>query len=118
MTNMPSTRVRCLAFTNIALQICSRSLVDSLTDFFQGSRKTLQAEAEDQLSDANIYSIRLQSSGDEFTLIRALVVLVATRAIWWLFRILTRKSPLDNIPGPSSPSFISGHLTQFFDRHG
>ncbi|KAL1743131.1 cytochrome P450 [Schizophyllum fasciatum] len=45
----------------------------------------------------------------------ALVALVVVRAIW---RVLSRyllKSPLDNIPGPSSQSLFSGNFRQLFN---
>nr|BAL05087.1 cytochrome P450 [Phanerodontia chrysosporium] len=48
------------------------------------------------------------------------LVLVATAAwaLWRLFRHYILRSPLDNIPGPASSSFIYGNLKEMFNRHG
>ncbi|KAI0648489.1 hypothetical protein C8Q79DRAFT_1008809 [Trametes meyenii] len=35
---------------------------------------------------------------------------------WWLLRRATYRSPLSNIPGPKSDSFIRGNLSRFADR--
>ncbi|KAJ3559695.1 hypothetical protein NM688_g182 [Phlebia brevispora] len=37
--------------------------------------------------------------------------------LWRLFRPYVLKSPLDNIPGPPSPSFFKGNIPQLFNRH-
>ncbi|KAJ3479302.1 hypothetical protein NLI96_g9144 [Meripilus lineatus] len=36
---------------------------------------------------------------------------------WWLLRDLMTSSPLDNIPGPRSPSWLSGHPERLYHRH-
>nr|BED42969.1 cytochrome P450 monooxygenase [Trametes versicolor] len=40
-------------------------------------------------------------------------------AVWKLFRWLSSpKSPLDNIHGPPSPSWLAGHMLQLYNRQG
>lgn len=46
----------------------------------------------------------------------ALVSLIAAVS-WWLLKEFTIRSPLDNVPGPRSPSLLSGHLEDLFHRH-
>ncbi|KAJ7289456.1 cytochrome P450 [Mycena rebaudengoi] len=46
-------------------------------------------------------------------ILRAAVLAVLTYAIWNIARWLLGRSPLDNIPGPPSNSFIIGNLAQF-----
>ncbi|KAK7680834.1 hypothetical protein QCA50_016144 [Cerrena zonata] len=48
---------------------------------------------------------------------RTVIVGAIALTVWGLLRRLTRKSSLDNIPGPPSSSFIAGNLQQFFDKH-
>ncbi|PCH42180.1 cytochrome P450 [Wolfiporia cocos MD-104 SS10] len=53
-----------------------------------------------------------------YLLMQCLSIAVLTSAAWRFIRWITARSPLDSIPGPSSPSFWTGHLPHFFDRHG
>ncbi|KAI0357063.1 cytochrome P450 [Trametes cingulata] len=46
------------------------------------------------------------------------VLFAATYLVWKLLRALYRSAPLDNLPGPSSHSWLTGHLLQLFDRQG
>ncbi|KAJ7289426.1 cytochrome P450 [Mycena rebaudengoi] len=46
-------------------------------------------------------------------IIRTAVLAVLTYAFWNIVRWLLGRSPLDNIPGPPSNSFITGNLAQF-----
>ncbi|KAI0635731.1 cytochrome P450 [Trametes polyzona] len=43
-------------------------------------------------------------------LLQALCIYVLTRVVWSLTKALFIRSPLDNIPGPPSRSFLYGHL--------
>ncbi|KAK7691797.1 hypothetical protein QCA50_005200 [Cerrena zonata] len=51
-----------------------------------------------------------------------LFIALITASICWVAWRATRtlfvQSPLDNIPGPESPSYLRGNLRQFYDRHG
>ncbi|PCH42156.1 cytochrome P450 [Wolfiporia cocos MD-104 SS10] len=49
---------------------------------------------------------------------QCLAIAILTSTAWNFIRWITARSPLDNIPGPSSPSFWTGHLPHFFGRHG
>jgi len=51
-------------------------------------------------------------------LLQASLVLLAAWTIWTVIRKFTRKSPLDNLPGPPPESWIIGDLSRFFGRHG
>ncbi|KAI0359965.1 cytochrome P450 [Trametes cingulata] len=37
--------------------------------------------------------------------------------VWRLLRIYTRRSPLDNVPGPPSSSILWGHTPELFNHH-
>ncbi|KAI0365140.1 cytochrome P450 [Pilatotrama ljubarskyi] len=50
-------------------------------------------------------------------LVQSAAVCVFAFVLWKYFRQLFVKSPLDNIPGPPSESFLYGHLQQMLDRH-
>ncbi|OJT12108.1 Docosahexaenoic acid omega-hydroxylase CYP4F3 [Trametes pubescens] len=50
------------------------------------------------------------------SLVQAVLVCGATWVLWKLFRRLTVKSDLDNLPGPPSPSFLYGNLKQLYSR--
>ncbi|KAJ3488906.1 hypothetical protein NLI96_g2507 [Meripilus lineatus] len=38
-------------------------------------------------------------------------------AVWLLLKDRVLRSPIDQVPGPSSPSLLSGHLGRLFHRH-
>ncbi|TFK29231.1 cytochrome P450 [Coprinopsis marcescibilis] len=49
---------------------------------------------------------------------QAATVLAATWVGWLLYRKLTTKDPLSNIPGPKSNSFVTGHFLDLFNVDG
>ncbi|KAJ3479304.1 hypothetical protein NLI96_g9146 [Meripilus lineatus] len=51
------------------------------------------------------------------TVVLLLAGLPLAFALWWLFKDLIVRSPLDNIPGPPPQSWLSGHLPRIFHRH-
>lgn len=48
-------------------------------------------------------------------LLESVLICASTWFLWKYFRHLVVKSPLDNIPGPPSPSFWTGKVFFFFD---
>ncbi|EIW54967.1 cytochrome P450 [Trametes versicolor FP-101664 SS1] len=50
------------------------------------------------------------------SLVQVVLACVATWLLWTLFRRLTLKSDLDNLPGPPSPSFLYGNLRQLYSN--
>ena len=52
-----------------------------------------------------------------FTAVVILFACLVVSVAWWLLKDLVLGSPLDNIPGPPSPSLLAGHLPKFFHRH-
>ncbi|KAI0828713.1 cytochrome P450 [Trametes gibbosa] len=52
------------------------------------------------------------------TLLQSALICAVTYSLWRYFRQAVVKSPLDNIPGPPSPSWMTGNLPQMFDRQG
>ena len=51
-------------------------------------------------------------SGEMFTiLLESALICAVTWTLWNYFRQMCVKSPLDNIPGPPSPSWMSGKST-------
>ncbi|KAI0366467.1 cytochrome P450 [Pilatotrama ljubarskyi] len=51
-------------------------------------------------------------------MLQYIVILATTYGIWRLLGFCYRRSPLDNIPGPPSPSWLAGHLLQLYDKQG
>lgn len=43
-----------------------------------------------------------------YTAIVLLSTFLVAVAAWWLFKDLVLSSPLDNVPGPPSPSLLTG----------
>ncbi|EIW54984.1 cytochrome P450 [Trametes versicolor FP-101664 SS1] len=52
------------------------------------------------------------------TLLQSVLICTVTYSLWRYFRQAFVKSPLDNIPGPPSPSWMTGNLPQMFNRQG
>ncbi|KAI0631279.1 cytochrome P450 [Trametes polyzona] len=52
------------------------------------------------------------------TLVQSALICAVTYSLWRYFRQVFVKSPLDNIPGPPSPSWMTGNLPQMFNRQG
>ncbi|KAH9852301.1 cytochrome P450 [Lenzites betulinus] len=58
-------------------------------------------------------------SGEMFTtLLQSVLICAVTYSLWRYFRQVFVKGPLDNIPGPPSPSWMTGNLPQMFDKQG
>ncbi|KAI0327588.1 cytochrome P450 [Cubamyces sp. BRFM 1775] len=58
-------------------------------------------------------------TGEMFTiLLESALICAVTWTLWSYFRQMCVKSPLDNIPGPPSPSWMTGNLPQMFNRQG
>ncbi|KAI0641561.1 cytochrome P450 [Trametes meyenii] len=58
-------------------------------------------------------------SGDMLTiLLQSTLICAVTYSLWRYFRQWLVKDPLDNIPGPSSPSWMTGNLPQMFNKQG
>ncbi|KAH9928315.1 cytochrome P450 monooxygenase [Fomitopsis serialis] len=51
-------------------------------------------------------------------IIQSSLVVVAIHIVWRISRRIFARTPLDNIPGPPPAPFLTGHLPQYFDRHG
>ncbi|OBZ67636.1 Docosahexaenoic acid omega-hydroxylase CYP4F3 [Grifola frondosa] len=51
-------------------------------------------------------------------LLQSALICAATWFLWRYFRHIFVKSPLDNLPGPPSQSFVKGNLSQLYDPHG
>ncbi|KAJ3553546.1 hypothetical protein NM688_g3552 [Phlebia brevispora] len=52
------------------------------------------------------------------TFFRGLVIVIAFWVFWRIMRSYIVRSPLDNIPGPSSSSLWRGNMPEVFGRHG
>ncbi|KAJ3534433.1 hypothetical protein NM688_g7137 [Phlebia brevispora] len=50
--------------------------------------------------------------------IDAIVLVVAVWLLWKLLGKMLARSPLDNIPGPPSSSFLQGNMREYMDRQG
>ncbi|KAI0763487.1 cytochrome P450 [Trametes elegans] len=51
-------------------------------------------------------------------LFESALICAATYSLWRYFRQTFVKSPLDNLPGPPSPSWMTGNLPQMFNKQG
>ncbi|KAI0355907.1 cytochrome P450 [Trametes cingulata] len=51
-------------------------------------------------------------------LLQSALICAVTYTLWKYFRQTFVKNPLDNIPGPPSPSWMTGNLPQMFDKQG
>ncbi|KAI8972821.1 cytochrome P450 [Trametes punicea] len=58
-------------------------------------------------------------SGDMFAiLLQSALICAVTYTLWSYFRRMFVKNPLDNIPGPPSPSWMTGNLRQMHNKQG
>lgn len=51
------------------------------------------------------------------TIVVVAASLVLASVAWWFLKDLVHRSPLDNIPGPPSPSLVAGEYDIFCGLH-